>query len=425
MPAIDLIILSEQLFTVVKHGPLRGLAFRRYWIAQTVSYLGDQVTIVALPLVAVLALDASAAQMGLLAAAGSLPNLLFSLHAGAIVDRRGRRRGTMIVTDLLRAALLASVPVAYWLGALTLAHLYAVAFLAGSLSVFFVVCTNSLFTALLPRDQYVEGTSLMRGSYAFSWVAGPSAGGVLVQVLSGPAALVLDAVSFLGSALLLGSIAPEEPPGEPAARGRIREGLSFVARNPALRAQFAAGAGLNFFYTIYFALLFLFAARELDLSAGTIGLALGAGAVGALLGTAVTTRATRRIGLGRALLLGAFLYPGALLLVPLASGPSWLAFALLVVAEFGSGLGLALDDICATSMRQALTPDRLRSRVQGAYMALNYGVRPLGALAGGALGTWLGLRPTLWLAAAGGVASALLLLPSPIPRMRELPAEAT
>jgi MFS family permease len=412
------------LFGVGKQSPLRGVAFRRSWTAQTVSFLGDQVTIVALPLVAVLALDASAAQMGLLAAAGSLPNLLFSLHAGAFVDRRGRRRRTMIVTDVVRAAVLASVPVAYWLGALTLAHLYAVAFLAGSLGVLFTVCANSLFTALLPREQYVEGTSLMRGTYAFSWVAGPSAGGLLVQALSGPAALVLDAVSFLGSALLLGSIAPEEPPGEPAARSRIREGLRFVARTPALRAQFAAGAGLNFFYTIYFTLLFLFAARELHLAAGTIGLALGAGAVGALVGTMIATRTARRIGLGRTMLLGAILYPGALLLVPLASGPAWAAFALLVVAELGSGLGLALDDVCATSIRQALTPDRLRSRVQGAHMAIAYGVRPLGALAGGALGTWLGLQETLWLAAAGGVASALLLLPSPLPGMRELPAEA-
>lgn len=412
------------MFVSIKHGPLRRLAFRRYWTAQSVSYLGDQVTLVALPLIAVLALDATAAEMGLLAAAGSLPNLLFSLHAGALVDRRGRRRATMIVTDVVRAVLVFSVPVAYWLDELTLTHLYVVSFLAGSLSVLFVVATNSLFAALLPREEYVDGTSLVRGSYAFSWVAGPSAGGVLVQALSGPAALVVDAVSFLGSACLLGSIRPPEPAGEPAERGGIRAGLRFVARTPALRAQFAAGTGMNFFYTIYFALLLLFAARELHLSAGTIGLALGAGAVGALLGTAVTPRASRRFGLGRAMIAGAFLYPGALLLVPFASGPEWLAFALLVVAEFGSGFGLALDDVCASAIRQALTPDRLRSRVQGAHMAITYGARPLGALAGGALGTWLGLQETLWLAAAGGVASALLLLPSPLPRMRELPAEA-
>jgi MFS family permease len=412
------------MFTHIKHGSLARLAFRRYWTAQTVSYLGDQVTIVALPLVAILALDAGAAEMGLLTAAGTLPNLLFSLHAGALADRRGRRRSTMIATDVLRAALLASVPVAYWLDTLTLAHLYAVAFLAGSLAVLFAVCANSLFAALVPREEYVAATSLLRGSYSFSWVAGPSAGGVLVQVLSGPAALVLDAVSFLGSALLLGSIDPEEPPGARADKGHVRAGLRFVARTPALRAQFAAGALLNFFYTIYFALLFLFAARELRLSAGTIGLALGAGAVGALAGSVVAPRAAKRIGIGRALVAGAFLYPGALLLVPLAGGPAWVAVTLLVLAELGSGFGLMLDDICAGSIQQALTPDRLRSRVQGAYMALNFGVRPVGALAGGALGAWLGLREALFVAAAGGVASALLLLPSPLPRMRELPAEA-
>jgi MFS family permease len=416
--------VGEPMFTVTKHGPLARLAFRRYWSAQTVSYLGDQVTIVALPLVAVLALDAGPAEMGLLTAAATLPNLLFSLHAGALADRRGRRRRTMIVTDVLRAALLASVPVAYWLDALTLAHLYAVAFLAGSLAVLFAVCANSLFAALVPRDEYVAGTSLLRGSYSFSWVAGPSVGGVLVQVLSGPAALVLDALSFVGSALLLGSIDPQEPAGTKAEQGHVRAGVRFVARTPALRAQFAAGALLNFFYTIYFALLFLFAARELGLSAGTIGLALGAGAVGALAGSAAAPRVARRIGIGRALTVGAFLYPGALLLVPLADGPASVAVALLVVAELGSGFGLMLDDICSGSIQQALTPDRLRSRVQGAYLALNFGVRPLGALAGGALGTWLGLREALFVAAAGGVASALLLLPSPVPRIRELPAEA-
>jgi predicted MFS family arabinose efflux permease len=274
------------------------------------------------------------------------------------------------------------------------------------------------------REQFVEGTALIRGSYSFSWVAGPSAGGVLVQLLSGPAALLLDAVSFLGSAFLLGSIDANEPPGEKTARGHVREGLRFVARTPALLAQLAAGALLSFFYTIYFTLLFLFAARELGLSAGTIGLALGAGALGALAGSALASPATRRIGVGPACIVGAFLYPGALLLVPLASGPAAVAVVLLVAAELGSGLGLMLDDICAGAIRQALTPDRLRARVQGAYMALNYGVRPVGALAGGALGTWLGLRPALWLAAVGGVAAALLLLPSPLPRMRELPAEA-
>jgi MFS family permease len=361
--------------------------------------------------------------MGLLMAAGTLPNLLFSLHAGAAVDRRGRRRATMVATDLARAALLASVPVAYWLGGLTLAQLYAVAFLAGSLAVVFAVCVNGLVPALVPRERYVEGISLVRGSYSFSWVAGPSAGGVLVQALSGPAALLVDVASFLGSASLLGSISVAEPPGE-ADEGGLREGLRFVRRTPALLAELVAGAALNFFYTIYFALLFLFAARELHLGAGTIGLAIGAGALGALLGSVLTGRTSRRLGLGPTLILGSLLYPAALGLVPLAGGGAGLAFAFLVIAELGSGFGLMMCDISGSAIRQALTPDRLRSRVHGAYLALNAGSRPAGALAGGALGSALGLRAALWIAVIGGIASVALLLPSPLPRMRELPAPA-
>jgi predicted MFS family arabinose efflux permease len=245
-----------------------------------------------------------------------------------------------------------------------------------------------------------------------------------VQVLSAPVALVLDVISFVGSALFLGSISPAEPPGDEAGSGRIREGLRFVRRTPALLAEVAAGAALNFFYTIYFALLFLYATRELGLAAGTIGLVLGAGAVGALVGSTLTAWVSRRLGVGRALVLGSFVYPAGLVLVPLASGPQWLAVVMLIVAELGSGLGLMVYDISASSIRQALTPDRLRSRVQGAYLTLNHGARPLGALVGGALGTWLGLRPTLWVAVIGGMASMLLLLPSPLPRMRVLPAEA-
>ena len=171
--------------------PLLGdLPFRRFWAAQTISFFGDQINWIALPLVAVLALDAGPGQMGLLAAVGTVPNLLFSLHAGALVDRRGRRRETMIWADWGRAALLATVPLAYWLDVLTMAQLYVVAFLTGTLTVAFFVCLNALFTMLVPREDYVAGNSLVNGSRAFSFVAGPSLGGILVQVLSAPAALV-------------------------------------------------------------------------------------------------------------------------------------------------------------------------------------------------------------------------------------------
>lgn len=403
---------------------LQQTSFRRFWTAQTISYFGDQITFVALPLTAVLALHANAAQVGLLSAAGSLPSLIFALHAGAFVDQFGRRRKMMILADLLRAALLLTVPITYWLGQLTIQHLYIVAFLTGSLAVVFGICANSLFVALVPRDDFVRGNSLVKGSYYLSWVAGPTAGGALIQAVSGPISILCDVVSFIGSALLLRSISPEEPPRIKAGRGHLSEGFLFIRRASALLAKFFIDASLNFFYTIYFTLLFLFAAKELRLSALAIGLVLAAGAVGAVVGSALTTRVSLRIGVGPAFLVGSFIYPGALVLAPIAGGPQWLAAGLLVIAEFTSGVGLMICDISGSSIQQALTPDRLRGRVQGAFMLFNNGFRPFGALLGGALGTWLGLRPTLWVASIGGVLSVMLILPSSIRRMRTLPEEA-
>jgi MFS family permease len=402
---------------------LRESAFRRYWTAATVSYLGDQVTFVALPLVAILALHSSAPQMGVLTALEWLPALLFSLHAGAFVDRRGRRRATMIATDCGRALALVSVPVAYWLDVLTLPWLYVVTFLAGSLSVLFNVSSNSLFVTLVGRERLVQATSLMRGSFSFSWVAGPSLGGVLVQLLSGPVALLVDVGSFLCSAALMGSVAPEEPPGS-GEDGDIRGGLRFVAREPTLRVLFISAGLVNFFFTIYFTLLLLFAARVVGLSAAAIGLFIGGGAIGALFGSTVAGRLGRAAGLGPATIAGYTLYMGALVLSPLAVHDHAFAFVMLAAAEFFSGFGLVLGDICSTAIRQALTPDRLRSRVQGAYLVANNGSRPLGALAGGALGSWLGLRETLWVGIAGGLVGTLILLASPLARMRSLPDEA-
>ncbi|WP_214413207.1 MFS transporter [Sphaerisporangium fuscum] len=405
---------------------LRQRDFRRFWTAQTVSYLGDQVTVVALPLVAVLALHASAAELGYLTAAASLPNLLLGLHAGALADRGGSRRAMMVATDLARMVLLLSVPVAFTLGWLTSAQLYAVAFLTGALALLFNVSSASLFPALVPRDRFVQGNSLLRGSFSFSWVAGPSAAGLIVQVISAPVALVLDAVSFLASALLLGSIGREEPRQDESRHGGgVRAGLRYLLASPVLRARTLSGAVLNFSYTAYFTLLFLFAARELHLSPGMIGFAIGAGAVGALVGAVVAPRLSGRMGVGPALIAGAVAYPGALLLVPLAPGDApWLAVAVIAAAEFVSGAGLMLDDIAGASIQQAVTPQGMLGRVSGAHMTLSSGARPLGALAAGALGTWMGLGPTIALAAVVGLLSAGFLLASPIPRMRDLPEQS-
>jgi MFS family permease len=395
--------------------------FRRFWAGQSVSLLGDQISLIALPLVAVLVLDANAAQMGYLVAAELAPNLLFSLHAGAWADRHARKRQTMIATDLGRALLIGSLPLAYAFDALTFPHMLVVAFLMGTLSVFFQVSYNSLFVTLVPRDRYVEGSSIMNGSRALSFVGGPSLGGVLVQVLSAPATLVADACSYVASALFLRSVDALEPETESAEKGHVVAGVRFVAGNPIVRAALGATATINFFNFVFFALFILYATKSLGVEPGLLGLVLGAGAAGGVIGALVTGRVARRIGIGPAFALGCIVFPAPLLLVPLAEGPRWVILGCLFLAEFGSGLGVMMLDISVGAIFAAVIPDRLRSRVSGAYMVVNYGVRPIGALTGGALGSWIGLRETLWIATVGALAGFFWLLPSPMLRLRELP----
>jgi MFS family permease len=403
---------------------LRERDFRRFWLGETVSLVGDQITLIALPLVAVLELDAGASQMGFLTAAALVPNLLFSLHAGAWVDRHGKRRQTMIATALGRAALLASIPLAYALGVLSLAQLYVASFLIGTLSVLFFVAYSTLFVSLVPRSQYLEANSLLHGSRALSFVAGPSLGGLLVQVLSAPGALIADAVSFLASALSMSSISPAEPPTEEPQRGHVKAGIRYIRNSPIVRASLLATATINFFNFIFWALFILYATRVLDIRPGLLGLVLGAASVGSVIGSLVAGRLSRRIGVGSAFAVGCVAFPAPLVLVPLAGGARWTIVVLLFAAEFLSGLGVMVLDITAASIKAALVPDRLRARVSGAYMVVNYGVRPIGALVGGALGSWIGLRPTLWIASVGATAGVLWLLPSPLLRLRELPEVA-
>ena len=397
--------------------------FRNYWGAHTVSLFGDQVSMLAVPLVAVLTLDASAAEMGYLGAVALLPNLLFALHAGAWADRWGRRRHTMIAADLGRAVLLASVPLAYVLGALTFAHLYVVAFLAGALSVLFNVSDASLFQTIVARERFVEASSLLNGSRAFSFVAGPTVAGILVHAVTAPGALVVDAFSFLSSGALLGRIRPDEPRPDRERQG-VTVGLRWIAASPIVRPTLLATATINFFNFVFWALFVLYATRTLGVAAGTLGLVLGAGAVGGLVGSVIATPVTRKIGVGPTLVVGCIVFPAPILLVPLARGSETVVLACLFLAELGSGLGVMLLDISAGSLFAAVIPPRLRSRVSGAYTFVNYGIRVLGSLAGGLLGAWLGLRTALWIGAAGAMLGVLFLLPSPVPRLRDLPEAA-
>jgi MFS family permease len=399
----------------------KNLVFRRVWSGQTISLFGDQISLIAIPLTAVLVLDANAKQMGYLVAAELVPNLFFALHAGAWVDRRGNRRRTMIFTDLVRAAALGTIPIAYAFDALTIQQLYAVAFVVGTMTVFFHVAYSSLFVALVEREDYVEGNSLLAGSRAFSFVAGPSIGGILVQLLKAPYALLVDSISYLFSVGFLASIDPVEPEVEEAEKGHVVAGVRYIVTSSVMRSSLLATATINLFNFVFHALFILYAVRSLNVRPATLGIVLGAGAIGGLIGSVVTSRLGRRLGIGPTYILGCILFPVPLVLVPLAGGPYWLILAMLFLAEFGAGLGVMILDISAGSIFAALVPHRLRSRVSGAYMVVNMGVRPVGSLIGGFLGTAIGLQTTLWIGVVGAAAGFLWLLPSPIPKMRELP----
>ncbi|MFI0772710.1 MFS transporter [Streptomyces sp. NPDC021218] len=403
-------------------GLLREQTFRRYWTGQSVSLIGDQISLIAIPLAAVLALNANASEMGWLKTIELLPALLLNLPAGAWADRRADRRRIMIATDLARALLISTLPVAFALDALTLGHLYTIAFAVGALTVLFNVSNTTLFAALLSAEHYVQGNTLINGSRSLAFITGPSAGGVLVQFLTAPFALFANALTYLVSASHLARINPLEPPPAAPRKGHFIAGLRWVLRNPSMRSIFSASATVQFFNFIFQTLFVLYAIDELGLSAGMLGAALGSGAVGGLIGAACTGSVVRRLGIGASVVTGFALFTAPLLLIPLAAGPELLIVAALFAAEFLSCAGVMLVDITVGSLQMALIPDGLRSRVMGAYYTLTHGMRPLGAFAAGLLGTTLGLRPALWIGVAGAILSVLWLLPSPVSRLRELPA---
>ncbi|MFI6404077.1 MFS transporter [Streptomyces sp. NPDC050548] len=402
----------------------RDRRFVRFWCGQSVSQFGDRISELALPLIAVGALRASANQVAWLTALAWTPNLL-GLFLGAWVDHRPGKRQLMLLADLFRAAVLLTLPIAYALGTVTLGQLYTVALLTGTAAVVFNTAYSSFFAHLVPPTAYVEANSRLSASRSASFVAGPAIGGVLVQALTAPVAVLADALSFVVSGLLIGRTRVDEPTNTEAAGPsllrRAKEGLAFVLGDPVMRAGLLCATTLNFFtFLSGTGLLVLFADRVLQLTPGAIGLAFGAGATGGLFGALASPAIARRIGVGRGIVMGAVLFPAPFALVAAATGSTWARLGILGAAEFLSAFGVMLFDVNLNSLQASVVPDNLRSRVAGAYSTVNYGIRPLGALAGGGLATLLGLRVTLTVVGVGGVLSVLWLLASPIPGIRVL-----
>jgi MFS family permease len=403
-------------------GLLREFDFRQLFVADTISQIGTQVSMLALPLVAVLALKASSFEVGVLAACETLAFLLVGLPAGAWVDRL-RRRQVLIAGDLGRAVLLGSVPLAWWTGHLTMAQLYVVALLTGVCTVFFDVSYQSYLPHLVGRDNLVEGNAKLEVVRATNQIAGPTAAGLLIQWLTAPYAVAVDAVSYLGSALFVTRIRKreEKPVRAPDARlGReIMEGLRFVLGNRMLRAIAACTGSSNFFSGIGGAMEVVLLARVLHLSPGLIGLVFSVGSIGGLIAAFTATPIARRLGQGPTIWIIPAITAPASLLWPITQR-GWLLWATAVGFGIWS-FGAVVYNITQVSFRQGLCPERLLGRMNASIRFLVWGTLPLGSFIGGVLGQTLGVRQALWVGAIGGMFAFIPVFLSPLRGMRELP----
>ncbi|WP_030930863.1 MFS transporter [Streptomyces sp. NRRL B-24720] len=421
--------VSSSVSDSVRTGPpslWRDGDFRRLWVGQTVSQLGEHGSLVVLPLIAVLTLDAEADQLGVLRATGQVPILLLSLFVGAWVDR-WRTRTVMVLADLGRALALGAAAVAGLLGGLGLPALLLAAFAVGALSVFFDVAYQASLVRLVKRDQLVQGNSALEGSRSAAQIGGPALGGALVSLLSAPVAAASSALFFALSFLSIRRIRrresiPERSERPPRVWRRIREGLRFVVGHTLLRTVGLASAAFQFSFAAMMTVYLLFLPRELHLSGSAVGLALAATGPGALLGSVLAARLPNRFGYGVVLVSAAALGDGVLLCVPLLHSPSVVTIPALVAVNFVFGAFGQLVNVTVMAVRQAVTPDGMQGRVAATITFAGMGLTPFGSLLGGFLAGEWGLRTSLVVTAGGMMLSPALMALSPLARLgRALP----
>ena len=405
-------------------GLWRHRDFRHLWAAETVSQVGTQITLLALPVLAVTLLHATPLEMGVLAALETAAFLLIGLPAGAWVDR-WRRKRVLVVNDLVRMVALASLPIAWALDVLSLWQLFLVAAITGTATVFFDIAYQSYLPTLVTADQIVDGNGKLESSRAVAQVAGPGITGILLRVLGAPLLIAFDAVSFLVSALFIGRIrhvdtVPDRATRRPL-RTEIAEGLGFVVRHPLLRRIVACTGTANFGSAMSGALLVIYSLRVLGLSETTLGIVFAAGSVGGLVGAVTGARFARWVGEGRAIPLSSLVIVPFTALIPLAvvGAPA----LLLVIGWFGFSWAVVAYNITQVSFRQRLCPPHLLGRMNASVRFIVFGTQPLGALLGGALGGWIGIVPTLWVSVGIAGLAAVWVVASPLMGMRDLPRE--
>ncbi|MFT3797673.1 MFS transporter [Microbacterium sp.] len=402
--------------------------FLTMWSGQALSQFGEQITNLAVPVIAVVLLHATELEVGVLNAAGVAAFLIVGLPAGAWIDRM-RKRHVMIWADLVRALALMTVPMLWWLGWLQIWQLILVAFVVGIAAVFFDVSYQSLIPSLVKTDQIAEANGKLESTAQIAHLAGPAIGGWLIGVLSAPVAIVINVATYLASFAALSTTRDHEvrraPEDHEPIMTEIGEGLRWVFGNPLLRRIVGTTGVSNFFSTVVFTMLPLFLLRHLGFTVEALGIVLSLGAIGGLVGAVMTPRIVARIGEARAIPVSAISFSVAALFIPVAAIVPEVAFPLLVAQGFIGSFTVLVYNITQVTFRQRITPPRLLGRMNASIRFVVWGVMPIAALLAGALGQWLGVVPTMWIGAAGELFAALFVAIGPFWRMRELPAATT
>ncbi len=397
----------------------RHANFMRFWSANIISDFGSGITFLALPIIGAVTLGASPTQMGLLGAAGTLPYLLFGLPVGVFVDQQ-HKRPLLILADVGRLLLIITIPLATLLGQLTWPHLIFVTFLGGCLTLLANVAEEAFLPGLISRDNLVEGYSKLSASNSLIELSGPALAATLIELLTAPIALFIDAASFLLSSLLLGTVRAVEPAPQPKAERpsfwqQIRQGLSFIRHHPQLRPMLLNNGTMQLFGGMLDALLILYL-LQLGLPATFIGVIYAVGSLMGLAAAAWGKRAADHLGLGRMIILGSLLIGVGSLARPLAFGTPFLAGAILLLGQSVQGFGNTVYNIGYDSLAQSLTPDELLGRVNATGLFIGFGALPIGALIGGLFGEWLGLRTAVAISSTGLLLSVLWVYFSPLHR---------
>jgi MFS family permease len=396
-----------------------------------VSVLGSQVTLIAVPYIALTMLGASAFQVSLLAAVEMLPFLLFTLPAGAWLDRV-RRRPVLVAADIGRGVALMSIPVAYVANTLSLDQLFVVAFVTGTFTAFFDVADQSFLPELLEREDLVDGNARLQVSYSAAQIGGPTLAGNAIALVAAPLAIVIDAASFLVSGGLISAIRKREPRPERAVdedgrptslRLEMTTGLRYVLGNAYLRPIAGCTGISNLFGAALFAIFPVLIWRELALSPAFYGTVMGLASFGFLAGAALSSRLPRSLGLGPTIIVSAALSSPALLLMTLTPASLGWATITLFGGWFVVGFTQVIYNVAQVSLRQSITPPAMQSRMNATMRFIVWGTIPIGSVLGGLLATMLPVRVALMIAAVGSFTSSLWVLFSPLRSLREMPAE--